>query len=94
MHWLALGLSFSGGVAIGFVLTRMWVFHSQSPAWRQQLLRFILVIGLMYLVNGMIMEGLYLILPAFTGRSLFVRGLAATASLPISFTLHRRVSFA
>lgn len=93
-HWVALALSFGTGVAIGFILTRRWVFQQRGPTWEGQLLRFLLVVGIMYFLNGILMEGLYWLLPAFTGRSFFVRGLAATGSLPISFTLHRRVSFA
>lgn len=93
-HWIALALSFGAGITVGFILTRRWVFQQRGPAWEKQLLRFLIVVGIMYFVNGFFMEGLYWLLPAFTGRSFFVRGLAAMGALPISFTLHRRVSFA
>lgn len=93
-HWLALSISFGTGVALGFILTRLWVFQRRGSAWEGQLVRFLLVVGIMYFVNGFLMEGLYTIIPAFVGRSFFVRGGAAVISLPISFALHRRVSFA
>ncbi|MCS7153044.1 MAG: GtrA family protein [Bacteroidia bacterium] len=93
-HWVALAVSFTTGITVGFILTRRWVFRSTDPLWERQLLRFLIVVGIMYFVNGLIMEGLYWILPAFAGRSLVVRGAAAATALPLSFTLHRRVSFA
>ncbi|MCX8112967.1 MAG: GtrA family protein [Bacteroidia bacterium] len=93
-HWLALAVSFGTGIAIGFVLTRSWVFRNADPAWEKQLGRFLLVVLVIYFLSGLLMEGLYWLLPTFTGRSLVIRGIAALGSLPLSFTLHRRVSFA
>lgn len=93
-HWIALAISFGVGVVIGFVLTRHWVFRSRDPQWEGQLVRFVLVILFLYCLNGVVMEVLYRIVPAFAGRSFFVRGLSAVSLLPVSFTLHRRVSFA
>lgn len=87
-------MSFSTGVILGFVLSRYWVFQNQSPYWRGQFMRFILVIGVMYIINSLLMQGLYWFLPPFIGRSSVVRGLAAVSAFPLSFALHRRISFA
>ncbi len=92
-HWPALTLSFGTGVAIGFWLTRRWVFQNDSPAWKGQLLRFLLVIGLMYVLNGLLIEGLYRIFPPMAWRGLFARGTAAASTFPLSYLLHRRFSF-
>lgn len=92
-HWPALALSFGTGVAVGFWLTRRWVFQNDSPVWRGQLFRFLVVIGIVYAVNGLLIEGLYLLFPATVWRGIVARGLAAAGTLPISYTLHRRFSF-
>lgn len=92
-HWPALALSFGTGVAIGFWLTRRWVFQNGSPFWKGQLFRFLLVIGVMYAVNGLLIEGLYRIFPPGAWRSVVARGLAAASTFPLSYTLHRRFSF-
>ncbi len=93
-HWPALALSFGSGVAIGFVLTRLWVFGVRGKEWKGQMFRFLVVIGVMYLVNGLCMEGLFVLLPAFSGRSAVARVLAAGGTFPLSYLLHRRISFA
>lgn len=93
-HWPALALSFGSGVVIGFVLTRSWVFGAQGAGWAGQMVRFLLVIGIMYVLNGLCMEGLYVLLPAFSGRSAAARLLAAGGTFPLSYLLHRRISFA
>lgn len=93
-HWLALAISFGIGIVFGFFLSRNWVFRSKDPQWEGQLLRFMLVIAFLYVLNGLVMEGLYWLIPAFAGRSFVIRGVSAFGLLPLSFTLHRRVSFA
>lgn len=93
-HWPALAMSFGSGVALGFVLTRFWVFGIRGTGWVGQIFRFLTVIGIMYVLNGLCMEGLYVLLPAFSGRSAVARLLAAGGTFPLSYLLHRRVSFA
>ncbi|MCX7606517.1 MAG: GtrA family protein [Bacteroidia bacterium] len=92
-HWPALSLSFGSGTLIGFFLTRYWVFRIETGPWKGQFLRFWMVIGLVYILNGLLMEGLYLLLPIGRWQGFMARTLAAAAILPVSFTLHRRVSF-
>ncbi|MCS7189019.1 MAG: GtrA family protein [Bacteroidia bacterium] len=92
-HWLSLTISFGTGVLIGFYLTRKWVFESQEVRWHGQLVRFLLVIGLIYFLNGLVMEGLYMVLPAMRWRAAVARGFAALGTFPVSFVLHKRISF-
>jgi putative flippase GtrA len=92
-HWPALALSFGTGVAVGFYLTRRWVFDQKGSGWQRHFVRFIAVILVMYFVNGLVIEGIYKLLPLRMGRNIIARGLAAVGTFPLSFYLHRRISF-
>lgn len=92
-HWPALALSFGTGVAVGFYLTRRWVFDQKGNGWQRHFVRFIAVILVMYFVNGLVIEGIYKLLPLRMGRNIIARGLAAVGTFPLSFYLHRRISF-
>lgn len=93
-HWHALAISFTTGIVIGFLLTRLWVFERHGTPWKGQLLRFLLVILVMYFVNGLAIQYLYVLLPAAVWRSFAARSLAALGTFPLSYMLHRRISFA
>jgi putative flippase GtrA len=92
-HWIALAVSFGTGVITNFGLSRQWAFEAKVEKWHRQFIRFLVVIGVIYLVNGWFMRGLYLIWPSMLWRNFWVRGVAAIGTLPLSYYLHRRVSF-
>jgi len=92
-HWSALGLSFLAGIATNFGLSREWAFRAKSQKWYGQFFRFLLVVGVIYLVNGWLMRGLYGVWPPMVWRGFWVRGVAAMGTLPLSYYLHRRFTF-
>ncbi|MDW8236182.1 MAG: hypothetical protein RMK98_06150 [Bacteroidia bacterium] len=58
-------------------------------------MRFLFVVAVVYLLNGATMEGLYALFPLWMPwRSFWVRSVAALTVFPLSYILHRRVSFA
>ncbi|MEN2992127.1 MAG: GtrA family protein [Bacteroidia bacterium] len=92
-HWPSLALSFGSGVILGFLFSRWWVFQ-QSGNLPAQLLRFLAVIAFMYLLNGLIMAGLYKVIGGWKLQGWIVRGFSAALTFPLSYLLHRRISFA
>lgn len=93
-HWMAFSLSFSTGVALGFVLSRGWVFARKGGAWLPQLFRFFLVMGVIYGLNGWLSRELFMVLPLGSLRGFVARGVAAATIFPLSYYLHRHYSFA
>ncbi len=92
-HWRALGLSFFAGIVTNFGLSREWAFQAKGERWYGQFVRFLVVVGVIYLVNGWLMRGLYETWPLMVWRGFWVRGIAAVGTLPLSYYLHRRITF-
>jgi putative flippase GtrA len=91
--WYALGLSFGAGILTNFGLSRNWAFGAKAEKWYWQFGRFLGVISLIYIVSGWITQGLYAVWPIMPGRSFWVRGASAIGTLPLSYALHKWVSF-
>ena len=92
-HWVALGLSFIAGIVVNFSIARAWAFQTRGGRWHRQFFRFLLVAGVMYLVNGWLMQGLYEVWPLIAWRNFWVRGVSAMGTLPLSYYLLRRFTF-